>query len=93
MEEIKQGMFSCHIEYQSVICYGKIREIESLTERATFFTKWSEHYHHDHRNLTMTQAAEKCGILILDIFEMTARLGRFLAKDSRPLYVYTFKSD
>lgn len=90
LEELRLDQFSCHIEYESVICFGKIREIESVEERAQYFTKWNEYYKYDHGDLTMEKAAETCGILIFEIEEMTCRPGKFLAKGKRPLFIYKF---
>jgi nitroimidazol reductase NimA-like FMN-containing flavoprotein (pyridoxamine 5'-phosphate oxidase superfamily) len=91
LQEIKPGMFSCHVEYESVICFGRIHEVDSIEERAHFFEKWNAHYQHDHGDLTIHQIAETCGILIFEIEEATARPGKFLAAEKRPLFVCRFK--
>jgi nitroimidazol reductase NimA-like FMN-containing flavoprotein (pyridoxamine 5'-phosphate oxidase superfamily) len=92
MEVMEPGAHTCHVEYESLICYGTVREVTKVDERAEFFHKWNDYYKYDHGTWSMEEAAKTCGILIFDIKEVTMRPGKFLAKGPRPLYVYEFKS-
>jgi nitroimidazol reductase NimA-like FMN-containing flavoprotein (pyridoxamine 5'-phosphate oxidase superfamily) len=89
LQELKPDMLSCHFEYESVICAGRIYNIESVEERAELVTTWRAHYAKK-PGRTAHEAARATGFLKLVIEEMTLRSGSFHPDGSRPLFIYRY---
>ena len=91
LEEVKQGMLSCHANYESVICHGRIHNVESVEERVALITTWRAHYQ-SKPGRPAEVAAKTTGFLRFAIDEMTLRSGTFHPSGSRPLFIYKFNS-
>ena len=65
----------CHVDNDSVICYGKGRIIENVEERRNALNLFNRHYQPDAEDISM-QAAAKCGAVEIEITEMTGRRER-----------------
>ena len=78
---------SCHLEYESVLCYGSIKELGDCPLKYEYL---------DHQVATLGQAAVDHGKMkntncfVFEITEMTGRTGRFHPDGERPLYIYRF---
>lgn len=88
-QELKPDMLSCHVEYESVICTGRIYTIESLEERAELVTTWRAHYAKKPGRMAH-EAARATGFLKFVIEEMTLRSGSFHPDGLRPLFIYRY---
>ena len=44
IEELKPGMLSCHVGYESVICNGRLHNVDSAEERVELIKKMRTHY-------------------------------------------------
>jgi nitroimidazol reductase NimA-like FMN-containing flavoprotein (pyridoxamine 5'-phosphate oxidase superfamily) len=66
---------SCHLDSDSVICYGRARIIESVQERQAALNEFNRSFNPDTEDITVESAA-KCGAVVIDITEMTGRRER-----------------
>ncbi|MFB3887697.1 MAG: pyridoxamine 5'-phosphate oxidase family protein [Thermodesulfobacteriota bacterium] len=87
--ELKPGMLSCHVDYESVICNGKIYSIDSPEERVELINKWRTYYQ-SNPNRPAEEAARTTGFLKFAVEEMTLRSGEFHPRGPRPLFIYKF---
>jgi nitroimidazol reductase NimA-like FMN-containing flavoprotein (pyridoxamine 5'-phosphate oxidase superfamily) len=65
----------CHVDSDSVICYGKARIIEDVQERQAVLNEFNRSFNPDAEDITLESAA-KCGAVVIDITEMTGRQER-----------------
>lgn len=78
---------SCHLEYESVLCYGTIRIVTEPDLKADYLNRLQTSY--GQPALTHADVA-RCNAFVFEISEMTGRTGRFRPTGERPLYVYRF---
>lgn len=89
LEEPKPDMLSCHVDYESVICSGRIYSVTSVEERVELVNAWRAHYQAT-PGRPAEDAAQTTAFLKFVIEEMTLRSGAFHPGGSRPLFIYTF---
>jgi nitroimidazol reductase NimA-like FMN-containing flavoprotein (pyridoxamine 5'-phosphate oxidase superfamily) len=89
LEELKPDMLSCHVDYESVICNGRIYTVNSAEERAELIKTWRAHYQAK-PGRPAEDAAQTTAFLKFVIEEMTLRSGAFHPGGPRPLCIYTF---
>jgi len=89
LEELQPNMLSCHLDYESVICNGRIYNVNSVEERVELIKKWRAHYQTKPRG-PAEDAALTTAFLKFVIEEMTLRSGAFRATGPRPLFIYKF---
>lgn len=89
LQQSDPEMLSCHFEYESVICTGKIYNVESVEERAELVTTWRAGYAKK-PGRTAHEAARATGFLKFVIEEMTLRSGSFHPDGARPLFTYRY---
>ena len=89
IEELKPDMLSCHVDYESVICYGRIHNVNSAEERVELIKNWRAHYQAK-PGRPAEDAAQTTAFLKFVIEEMTLRSGTFHPGGSRPLFIYKF---
>ena len=65
----------CHVENDSVICYGKARIVEDVEERREILTMFNHCLQPDAEEITLAAAA-KCYAVEITITEMTGRQQR-----------------
>jgi nitroimidazol reductase NimA-like FMN-containing flavoprotein (pyridoxamine 5'-phosphate oxidase superfamily) len=65
----------CHVDSDSVICYGKARIIEDPLERQVVLNDFNRSFNPDAKDITL-ESAEKCGAVVIDVTEMTGRRER-----------------
>jgi nitroimidazol reductase NimA-like FMN-containing flavoprotein (pyridoxamine 5'-phosphate oxidase superfamily) len=65
----------CHLDSQSVICYGRARVLDELAERERALNAFNRRYHPDVPDLAR-QRVEKCATVEIVITEMTGRQER-----------------
>jgi nitroimidazol reductase NimA-like FMN-containing flavoprotein (pyridoxamine 5'-phosphate oxidase superfamily) len=65
----------CHLDSDSVICYGKARIIENPRERRAVLNDFNRSFNPDAERITL-ESAEKCGAVVIDVTEMTGRRER-----------------
>ncbi len=65
----------CHVDCDSVICYGRARIVEDVEERKEVLNAFNRCYQQIGGEIT-TAAAEKCGAVEIRIMEMTGRRER-----------------
>jgi nitroimidazol reductase NimA-like FMN-containing flavoprotein (pyridoxamine 5'-phosphate oxidase superfamily) len=65
----------CHLDSDSVICYGKARIIEDPRARQAVLNDFNHSFNPDAENITL-ESAEKCGAVVIDVTEMTGRRER-----------------
>ena len=87
--ELKPGMPSCHVEYESVICDGRISHVDSVEERVELINQWRAYYQTE-ASRPAEEAAKTTGFLKFMIEEMTLRTGNFHPRGPRPLFIYKF---
>lgn len=67
----------CHYRYQSVIAYGKARFVESADERLKWIKRYLRYFNDRHAWIIPDKedikTAENCGIILVDVEEMTGR--------------------
>ena len=76
----------CHIDSDSVICYGTARIIEDVEERARILNTFNHYYRPDAADITL-ESAEKCGAVEITISTMTGRQER---EKKRTYWRHTF---
>lgn len=89
VEELKPGMPSCHVDYESVICNGRMYNVTSVGERVELVKKLRAHYQ-TKPGRPAEDAAQTTGFLKFVIEEMTLRSGTFHPGGPRPLFIYKF---
>lgn len=89
LQQLEPDMLSCHTEYESVICTGKIYNVESLEERAELVTTWRAGYAKK-PGRTAHEAAKATGFLKFVVEEMTLRSGAFHPDGARPLFTHKY---
>jgi len=67
----------CKYRFESVICEGRARIIDSVEERYQYLLKFLKYFNvrlsvSDDKPL-LPEAAEKCGVVIIEIIEMSGR--------------------
>jgi len=65
----------CHVDSDSVICYGRARVIDDLQERQSLLDEFNRSYRPDADGITR-DAAAKCGAVEIVVSEMTGRRER-----------------
>lgn len=65
----------CHIDSESVICYGQARMIEDLDERKVVLDAFNRCFRSDADSISL-EATAKCGAVEIEITEMTGRRER-----------------
>jgi nitroimidazol reductase NimA-like FMN-containing flavoprotein (pyridoxamine 5'-phosphate oxidase superfamily) len=65
----------CHVDCESVICYGTARIIEDQTERQAVLNAFNHSYRPDAKDITLEEVAG-CGAVEIAISEMTGRRER-----------------
>lgn len=91
LEELKPDMLSCHVDYESVICNGKIQYVDASEERVELIKAWRAHYQ-SQPGRPAEEAAKTTGFIKFVIEEMTLRSGTFHSRGSRPLFSYKFQA-
>jgi nitroimidazol reductase NimA-like FMN-containing flavoprotein (pyridoxamine 5'-phosphate oxidase superfamily) len=81
-----EGGDPCHVDNESVICYGTARIIEELEERKTALNIFNRCFRPDAKEIT-SEAAIKCAAVEIAISEMT---GRREWAGKRTYWRYTF---
>jgi len=65
----------CHVDSESVICYGNARIIEDLKERQQVLNDFDRYFRPDAEKISL-EAARKCCAVEIKIIEMTGRRER-----------------
>ncbi len=65
----------CHVDSESVICYGRARIVEDLKERAALLNRFNHAFRPEAEELTPERAAG-CGAVEITVREMTGRRER-----------------
>jgi nitroimidazol reductase NimA-like FMN-containing flavoprotein (pyridoxamine 5'-phosphate oxidase superfamily) len=78
----------CHIDSDSVICYGRARIIEDLEERKALLDTFNRCFRPDVEEISMESTA-KCGAVEIEIDEMTGRRER---ERERTYWRYSFEA-
>ena len=65
----------CHVDSDSVICYGRARIVEDLEERKGALDTFNRCFRSDAEEITL-ERAEKCCVVEIKIVEMTGRRER-----------------
>ncbi len=89
LEELKPDQLSCHVSYESVICDGRIYNVNSAEERVEHINIWRAHYQ-SKPGRPAEDAARTTGFFKFVIEEMTLRYGSFHPGGPRPLCIYKF---
>ena len=69
------GATSCHIDNDSVICYGTARLVENVEERWAALNVFNRRFHPETDGIAR-ERAEKCCVVEIRITEMTGRVER-----------------
>ena len=75
------------IDSESVICYGRARIIEDLTERKAVLNAFNRCFRPDAEEISLESVA-KCGAVEIEITEMTGRRER---ERERTYWRYSFQ--
>ena len=65
----------CHVDSDSVICYGRARIVEDVEERKAVLNAFNYFYRPDAEEISL-DSAEKCGAVEIVVSEMTGRRER-----------------
>jgi nitroimidazol reductase NimA-like FMN-containing flavoprotein (pyridoxamine 5'-phosphate oxidase superfamily) len=65
----------CHVDSDSVICYGQARVIEDVEERKAVLNAFNDFYWPDAEEISL-DSAEKCGAVEIVVSKMTGRRER-----------------
>jgi len=76
----------CDAGYESVICWGRAREVTDVAERVRLLSTFQRHYEITPRERMTRERAAKCNAFVIDIERMTGVVKRdrefeFLAHD------------
>jgi nitroimidazol reductase NimA-like FMN-containing flavoprotein (pyridoxamine 5'-phosphate oxidase superfamily) len=77
----------CHVDTDSVICYGEARIIEGLEERRSALDAFNRCFRPDAEEISL-EAARKCHVVEIKISEMTGRQER---EGRRTFWRYSFE--
>jgi len=77
----------CHLDSDSVICYGQARIVEDLDERKAVLDAFNRFYQPEAKAISL-EAADKCGAVEIEITEMTGRRER---EGERTYWRYSFE--
>ena len=77
----------CHMDSDSVICYGRARIVEDLEERKGALDTFNRCFRSDAEEITL-ERAEKCCVVEIKIVEMTGRRER---EQKRTCWRYRFE--
>ena len=80
------GMDPCHVDSDSVICYGRARVIEDLNERKAALDTFNRSFTPDAASIEL-DAVAKCCAVVVEITEMTGRRER---ERERTYWTYRF---
>ena len=69
------GQDPCHVDSDSVLCYGRARIVESADERKVLLDVFNRRFDPDAAPISI-ERAEKCGVVEIAIKEMTGRRER-----------------
>jgi nitroimidazol reductase NimA-like FMN-containing flavoprotein (pyridoxamine 5'-phosphate oxidase superfamily) len=69
------GIDPCHVDSDSVVCYGRARIVEAVKERKTLLDLFNRRFDPDAKPISIQRAA-KCGVVEITIEEMTGRRER-----------------
>ena len=69
------GQDPCHVDSDSVICYGTARIVESPEERQGLLDAFNRRFSPDAEPISL-QRATKCGVIEITVSEMTGRRER-----------------
>ena len=78
---------SCHVDSDSVICYGRARIVEDLEERKEVLDTFNRCFLPDAEEIAL-ETAKKCCAVVIEIIEMTGRRER---KRERTYWKYSFE--
>lgn len=70
------GATSCHVDSDSVICYGTARLVTDVEERRQALTRFNRRFHPEAEGEISVERAEKCNVILIDVQEMTGRKER-----------------
>jgi nitroimidazol reductase NimA-like FMN-containing flavoprotein (pyridoxamine 5'-phosphate oxidase superfamily) len=76
----------CHVDSDSVICYGQARMIEDLRDRKSALDAFNHRYRPDASSISL-ESTKKCGAVEIRIVEMTGRRER---EQERTYWRYRF---
>jgi len=65
----------CHVDSDSVVCYGRARSIEDLDERSKALNAFNRRYRPEAPDIPM-ERVKNCGVVEITISEMTGRRER-----------------
>ena len=65
----------CQLDSDSVICYGRARLVDTIEERQTLLDVFNRRFDPDAAPIS-AQRAGKCGVVVIEIDEMTGRRER-----------------
>ena len=65
----------CHVDSDSVICYGRARIVEDLEERKEVLDTFNRYFQPDAEEIALEEA-RKCCAVVIKIIEMTGRRER-----------------
>jgi nitroimidazol reductase NimA-like FMN-containing flavoprotein (pyridoxamine 5'-phosphate oxidase superfamily) len=82
------GMDPCHVDSDSVICFGRARIIEEVAERQTQLDVFNRRFRPDAEPISLERAA-KCGVVEIAVQEMTGRRER---KEGVTFWRHRFKT-
>ena len=77
----------CHVDSDSVICYGVARIVDDLEERQTVLNEFNERYRRDANGISR-ESAEQCAAVEIHIEEMSGRRER---EKERTYWRFAFK--
>jgi len=80
----------CHVDSDSVICYGQARIIEDPHERQTALNTFNRCFRSDAKEISLEEAVN-CGVVEIWIAEMTGRRERQENRE-RTYWRYTFET-
>jgi len=86
---VQEDKRSCHLQYESVLCYGKIRLVEGFEEKSELLGMIVTYYDPNRPPLAHG-AVDGCNCFIIDIAEMSGRSGRYTKSEVRSIFLYDF---
>ena len=87
LKQSPEGLRTCHLEYESILFFGEIKEIIDEEERYEVLKKIQQQY-----GMPFKHGSEKhCNAYVITLDYATARTGRFRPRGQRDLYLYNFE--
>ena len=86
-EPVPAGVRSCHLEYESILFYGKVRISDDPAAKEEAILELTNHYGTPYQH----GFANMIDILVFEIDYATARTGRFKPRGDRPIYYVDFR--